>query len=98
FRDASGALENVARWDGVNWIALGSGIDNRVWSLAVHDDGSGPALYAGGWYTSGGGGAANSIARWNGVDWSAVGGGMSRSVLALASFDAGNGRALFAGG
>jgi hypothetical protein len=69
----------------------------------VHDDGAGPALYAGGSFDSAGGVAAHGIARWNGSSWSALGSGMATttgtpSVTALASFDDGSGRQLFAGG
>src|SRR5690606_36989065 len=43
-------VNNVARWDGSNWSALGDGLDDTVHALAVYDDGSGagPTLYAGG--------------------------------------------------
>jgi hypothetical protein len=39
---------HVARWNGTNWSALGSGMNNTVVALAV----SGGTLYAGGWFTS----------------------------------------------
>ncbi|TDJ74323.1 MAG: hypothetical protein E2O39_05010 [Planctomycetota bacterium] len=68
-------------------------------ALVVHDDGSGPALYAGGSFTSSGGVPVNRVARWNGTSWSAVGSssaGVSGRTLAV--FDDGTGPALFAGG
>jgi len=46
-----------------------------VRALAVFDDGSGPALYAGGDFTTAGGVAANRIAKWNGSSWSQLGSG-----------------------
>ena len=61
------AANNVARWDGSSWSALGSGTNNSVLALKVFDDGSGPALYAGGTFTSAGGGSASRIARWDGT-------------------------------
>ena len=93
---------DIARWNGSAWSALGTGMNNTVTSLSTFDDGSGTALYAGGYFTAANGGPPNSavhIARWSGA-WSAVGGGMevgtpgTDSVFALAAF----GTDLFAGG
>jgi hypothetical protein len=71
-----------------------------VRSLTVFDDGGGPALYAGGQFTTAGGLAANRIAKWDGSSWGALGSGMSGgAVLALTAFDDGTGlAALHAGG
>src|SRR5262249_41806501 len=73
--------------------------------LAVFDDGSGPALYAGGHFTTAGGVLTNGIAKWDGAAWSALGDGLAISshtsigeATALAVFDDGNGSALYAGG
>ena len=41
---------NIAQWDGSNWSALGSGMNNYVYALAV----SGSTLYAGGGFTTAG--------------------------------------------
>src|SRR5215207_5437996 len=77
FLSAGGAsAAHVARWDGATWSTLGapgSGTNGPVATLQVFDDGSGPALYAGGFFTSAGGIPAASIARWNGTSWSALG-------------------------
>jgi hypothetical protein len=67
-------------------------------ALAVFDDGSGSALYAGGFFTTAGGVSANRIAKWNGTRWSPLGSGMNNSVSALTVFDGGTGPALYAGG
>jgi hypothetical protein len=70
----------------------------------VHDDGSGPALYVGGGFSSIGGISARNLARYDGAGWSAVasnaGEGTDNAVTALASFDDdGDGdRELFVGG
>jgi hypothetical protein len=111
FTTAGGVTVNrIARWDGTNWSALegpgGVGVDGTVYSLTVFDDGSGsgPALYAGGAFTTAGGVTVNRIARWDGSDWSALEGpsdvGMDGGVLALTVFDdgSGSGPALYAGG
>ena len=71
------------------------GVNQEVLALAVYDDGSGPALYAGGGFSTAGGVVVHHIARWDGVRWSALGSGMNKSwVEALAVYDDGNGPAL----
>jgi cysteine-rich repeat protein len=99
FTTAGGVPANsIARWDGSNWSALGSGTNSTVLALAVFDAGSGPALYAGGGFTIAGGLPANRIARWDGSSWSALASGVGNSVHALAVFNDGAGPALYAGG
>jgi trimeric autotransporter adhesin len=111
FTAAGGAAASgIARWDGGSWSALGTGSANgmsdSVHTLTVFDDGSGggPALFAGGEFTTAGGVAANRVAKWNGLSWSSLGtssaNGVSESVRALTVFDdgSGGGPALFAGG
>jgi hypothetical protein len=90
----------IARWDGKAWSVLGSGLNNWVRALAVHDDGSGggAALYAGGDFTTAGGEPAVRIARWDGGDWSALGDGVNATVRSIASFDDGAGLRLYIGG
>ncbi|HEX6885236.1 MAG TPA: hypothetical protein VF530_17815 [Planctomycetota bacterium] len=101
---ASGAtpIARVARWDGTSWSALGTGPNQLVRALAVHDEGqgAGPALFAGGQLTSAGGVAALRIARWNGVSWSPLGGGLNSEVYDLCTYDdgGGGGPALYAAG
>jgi hypothetical protein len=100
------AVNHIARWDGSSWSALagpsGTGTDKSVHTLFVHDDGSGPALYVGGDFTTAGGITVNHIARWDGSTWSALSGasgvGTDDSVYALAAYDDGGGTALFLGG
>src|SRR5438067_11674538 len=40
----------IAKWDGTNWSALGSGMENPVYAIAV----SGNDVYAGGYFTTAG--------------------------------------------
>ncbi len=75
-----------------------SSIIPYVHALTVFDDGTGAALYAGGWFTMAGGVAANRIAKWNGTQWSPLGSGMNNEVDALTVFNDGTGAALYAGG
>jgi len=64
----------------------------------VYDDGGGPALYAGGSFTSAAGVTVKDIAKWDGASWSALGSGVDGWVYALAVHDDGSGAALFVGG
>jgi len=106
FANAGGVTASgIARWDGVSWSALDSGIklvgNYRVSALAVYDDGRGEALYAGGYFYVAGGITVSGLGRWDGYSWSAVGGGVSFPfVQSLTVFDDGfDARsALYAGG
>jgi hypothetical protein len=80
----------IAAWNGSTWSALGAGMDNDVYALAV----SGTTLYAGGGFTNAGGVTATNIAKWNGSAWLALGAGMDSDVYALAV----NGTNLYVGG
>jgi len=80
FTTAGGvAANNIAKWDGSTWSALGSGMAGgagtapTVAALAV----SGTNLYAGGYFTVAGGVPASGVAKWNGSTWSALGSGVS---------------------
>lgn len=111
FSSAGGVpASNIARWDGTTWSALGSGTNGAIVALTVFDDGSGagPALYAGGSFTSAGGVSVQRIARWygpgDGRGWAALGSvegiGINGSVSALTVFEDGSsaGPALLVGG
>lgn len=110
FRTAGGIpMDGIGKWDGVSWATLGNAsghfnfFDNFR-TLAVFDDGSGTALYAGGSFDDVAGVPADNIAKWDGVNWSALGGGAgilgggNLWVGALAVFDDGAGDALYVGG
>ena len=93
FTSAGGvAANNIAKWDGSAWSALGSGLGGSltgVWALVV--DGAGN-LYAGGTF--------GYVAKWDGNAWSPLAAVPSGepgyvSVSALAVDGAGN---LYAGG
>jgi hypothetical protein len=78
----SAPANNVACWNGSEWSALGSGVnDDYVRSLAVIDHN----LYVGGSFSRAGGVSASNVARWDGTKWSALGSGTSHSVHALAA-------------
>ncbi|MEM7582377.1 MAG: hypothetical protein AAF560_03275, partial [Acidobacteriota bacterium] len=91
FLSIGGVLtSSVAKWDGTSWSAvgagLGGGVDGIVWALEVFDDGGGPALYAGGFFSTAGGVPASSIAKWDGTSWTALGLGIDEDVYAMEVF------------
>ena len=99
-RVGSMPVENIARWDGTAWTALGPGISPRCYAMAVFDDGQGPQLYVAGNIYSAGGRTAYRMARWDGAQWSPMPSnvGAGGIVLDLAVFDDGGGEALYAAG
>jgi hypothetical protein len=89
-------VSRVAKWNGTSWIQVGGGLSNEVNAQLVFDDGSGPALYAGGNFF---GGSGNYVSKWNGTSWTPVGPGLSGGqVLALAGLIDGPNRYLYASG
>lgn len=52
---------NIARWDGHNWHALGNGVNHEVTAMAFDSSGT---LYAGGF---------GGVSRWDGAAWSMLG-------------------------
>ncbi|MBM4112137.1 MAG: hypothetical protein FJ253_02005, partial [Phycisphaerae bacterium] len=96
------STNNIAKWDGTQWSALGNGMNGIVRALEVFDDGSGggPALYAAGQFSVAGSTEASFLAKWDGETWTAVGDGTNGWIYALEVFDdgGGGGPALFVGG
>lgn len=91
FTSAGGVSVNyVAKWDGSNWSALGTGGNNgvsfrNVYALGINGNDvyvGGSFNVAGGLSLGSGGVLAYNIAKWNGSNWSALGSaennGMSR--------------------
>jgi hypothetical protein len=68
-------VNNIARWDGSQWNALGSGVfsgPSPVISDMKYKNGT---VYVAGSFRSASGVNATNIARWDGSSWSAMGGG-----------------------
>jgi len=90
---------NVARWDGQQWNAMGSGLVisppsgaiSTVETLAQLPNGN---FVAGGYFTSADGAPARNIAQWDGAHWVPMG-GLSDVVYDLQALPNGD---LFAGG
>ncbi len=61
---------NIARWDGSDWSALGNmkgnGVNERVSAISVDEN---DQVFLGGSFTNAGGLSANHIARWDGSTW-----------------------------
>lgn len=95
---ATVAVNNIAKWNGTTWSALGNaggnGVGGTVNAIAV----GGSNVYVGGSFTQTNiGGAlvpANSIAQWDGSNWMPVGSGFDGQVTSIAV----NGNDIFVGG
>ncbi|MCA9727689.1 MAG: T9SS type A sorting domain-containing protein, partial [Candidatus Eisenbacteria bacterium] len=76
FTTSSGAVSNLAAWNGSSWESLGLGDPGSVICLRVHGD----DLYVAGRFREAGGVAnTTGIARWNGA-WESLGDGVNGSV------------------
>ncbi|MBI1853052.1 MAG: hypothetical protein HYR85_22140 [Planctomycetes bacterium] len=84
---------HVVRWNGSGWTTIGS-TTGYFRKLAAFDDGTGPALYATGIFSSVSGTPAHNYAKWNGSAWSALGIGQF-DPLDVEVFDDGTGPALY---
>ena len=70
---------DVARWDGNNWSAFGSGFSGPVYDIYTN----GNDVYAGGDFVSSGNDTLWSITKWDGTKWSAMGSGVRRNPIAF---------------
>lgn len=70
-------LGSIARRENGAWVAVPGSPDGEVDDLAVFDEGTGPRLFACGYFSNAGGVTAPGIARWDGVVWSSLGSGLS---------------------
>lgn len=69
FQMISGDTVNyIARWDGIAWHAMGSGMDGPVYSIKAYPDG----IYAAGWFNHADTVLAHGLARWDGTQWHSV--------------------------
>jgi hypothetical protein len=96
-------IAHIARWNGSSWSSVGGGTggtgnNDGVYAFQVFDDGSGPALFVGGLFSTAGAISASSVAKWNGFQWSKLGAGVFGEVYAMTVFDDGTGAQLYVGG
>ncbi len=96
----AGWLGGVSKWNGDEWALIGdTGPGYQpVLGVAYFDDGTGPALFAAGYFSSLNGVPARNIARWDGSTWLPLEGYIDTAIYDLAVFDDGDGPALFLGG
>jgi trimeric autotransporter adhesin len=80
-----GTAANIARWDGMSWQPLGSGLNGTAYALTV----LGGRLYAGGRFSNAGMAGANAVAAWDPATetWSPIGNApqYDQAVYALAA-------------
>ncbi len=93
----------IVRFDGEEFFPLGGGLSSgSVDSMVSHDDGSGPALFIGGNFTTVDGQTMNRIARWAGGVYSplmvGVHNGVNGAVNDMVIWNDGSGAALYAAG
>jgi hypothetical protein len=94
---------NIAKWNGSEWSALGTGIEQElVAAMTTWDGVGGDRLYVGGRFPTAGGVTANGIAAWDGTQWHSLGAGITGSfhpyVDAMMVWDDGSGEKLYVGG
>ena len=71
---------NVAKFDGSTWSALGTGITGTTVDVTTIEIGTDGDLYIGGQFENAGGMEANNIAIWDGSSWSTLGEGTNSSI------------------
>ena len=97
FDEAGGipGTKGIARWNGASWSSVGGGLAqfDVISDLLVFDDGTGPALYAGGTFDY-----PNSfgLAKWDGYAWTFFAPGAD-FISTLVLFDTGSGPELSVG-
>ena len=60
---------NIAKWNGSTWNAVGGGTDFQVFSMQIFNG----DLWVGGQFTSAGGLSTSYVSKWNGTDWCNIG-------------------------
>ena len=86
------ATNRIAKWDGISWSTLSTGMNGTVNTLLFDPQGN---LLAGGNFTTAGGVTVNRIARWNGTAWQPLATGLNGSVQTMTFGPDGN---LYVGG
>ena len=75
-------VNNIARWNGVKWDSLGSGVNGGAIGVLVVDT-INNLLFAAGGYDTAGGQAAYGLAMWDGNSWTPISGAPLPGGLAL---------------
>jgi len=80
----SDTIQDIIRYDGVNWRSVGGGMKGGITvvsSMVVYNN----ELYVAGLFTKSAGNIGNYIQKWDGSSWSEVGGGVERDGGGTAS-------------
>lgn len=85
-------IDSIVRWNGREWLDLGSNPCNGVVRTIVNwdpdgDGPLGPALFVGGGFTTLAGQPIRRAAMWDGSAWSAMGGGFDGQVSSSTTWD-----------
>ncbi len=69
------AANNIAKWNGTSWSALGAGLGTasplpNIGAVVIALGLNGNDLYVGGFFNTAGGVNTNGLAKWNGTSWS----------------------------
>lgn len=74
--------DGIARWDGIRWLSLTTGVNNFIFTLALTDE---QEVYVGGEFNQTGSSNTMGIAKLNGSQWELVNGAVNGSIYALAA-------------
>jgi hypothetical protein len=83
------AAQNIARWDGSLWHALGAGVGTGNFSRTFDIKSDGSHLYAAGSFLNPDGVTFDGVAQWDGSSWSKLGSGLNSSAYSIAILPAG---------
>ena len=71
------SFNDIARWDGSTWSAMGDGFDGPVYDVYTN----GNDIYASGRFVTSGNDSLWSIALWDSTKWTPLGGGIRRNPI-----------------
>ena len=74
---------NIAKWNGTSWSAVGTGANAVIYALTVYDGN----LYIGGDFTIINGVSAMHIAKWDSVNFNAIGYGINEDISNITIFN-----------
>jgi len=74
------SAHRVARWNGVQWDSLSTGVDRNDNGISVLYS-AGGNVYLGGSFVQTGGLTVNGIARWDGGAWNTLGAGLYKNIF-----------------
>ena len=82
-------IKGIASWDGTNWNALGTGLEDPITGLNIYPHKMfiyNNNLYVVGNFKKAGGVTVNGIAYWDGAQWHAMGNGFNSPVYGIEEY------------